>query len=175
MLKVCHHGSEKVTDAFLQAVNPAAFVISSGDREGHMHPQPDLLGRLGKAGRGAAPVLLSTELQRSTRPDEDPDVIDAILRRADRVATGDPPSATLVDRLRSDIRSLGRTNVAVYGSIYVKTDGQRLIAAFKKESGSHTDKWFDFHYEFDLAGELILTGTAHPNGEAHRYREERTR
>ena len=39
------------------------------------------------------------------------------------------------------------TNVDVYGSIYVKTDGQKLIAAFKKESGSHTDKWFYFQYE----------------------------
>lgn len=34
VMKSCHHGSEKVTDAFLAAVNPAAFVISSGDAEG---------------------------------------------------------------------------------------------------------------------------------------------
>ena len=67
VMKVCHHGSEKVTDAFLAAVNPACFVISSGDQEGHVHPRPDLLGRLGRFGRGESPVLLSTELQRSTR------------------------------------------------------------------------------------------------------------
>ena len=56
IMKVCHHGSEKVTDAFLESVFPAAFVISSGDREGHVHPRPDLLGRLGKKGRTDSPV-----------------------------------------------------------------------------------------------------------------------
>ena len=35
VMKVCHHGSEKVTDAFLEAVHPACFIISSGDQEGH--------------------------------------------------------------------------------------------------------------------------------------------
>lgn len=43
VMKVCHHGSEKVTDAFLRAVNPAAFIISSGDQEGHAHPRQTYL------------------------------------------------------------------------------------------------------------------------------------
>ena len=34
---IAMRGSSDVTDEFLEAVNPAAFVISSGDEEGHVH------------------------------------------------------------------------------------------------------------------------------------------
>ncbi|MDX2447690.1 MAG: hypothetical protein QNK29_10910 [Desulfobacterales bacterium] len=71
LMKTCHHGSSDVTEEFLQAVFATAFVISSGDEEGHVHPRPDLLGLLGKTGRGARPLLLSSELLRSTREHED--------------------------------------------------------------------------------------------------------
>ncbi len=157
VMKVCHHGSEKVTNEFLQAVNPAVFVISSGDREGHVHPRPDLLGRLGKFGRGESPVLLSTELQRSTRPEEDPKLVARIHRNIDRLAeqSADPLSATAAS-LKADVTSLSRTNVDVYGSIYLKTDGDRMIAAFKKESGSSTDKWFHFHYRMNDGGVVLV-------------------
>ncbi|QGW83408.1 hypothetical protein [Variovorax paradoxus] len=76
-MKSCHHGSEKVTDAFLDAVNPAAFIISSGDEEGHIHPRPDLLGR------GGLPVILSTELQRSSRAMENKNSVDALMAGID--------------------------------------------------------------------------------------------
>jgi len=48
IMKVCHHGASDVTDEFISVVNPACYIISSGDQEGHVHPKPDLLGRLGK-------------------------------------------------------------------------------------------------------------------------------
>lgn len=153
VMKVCHHGATDVTDEFLEAVNPAAFVISSGDSEGHVHPRPDLLGRLGKAGRGASPVLLSTELQRSTREKEDEKLVKGLLKavKDQRVAPTDAREKKMLD----DIETLGRTNVDVDGAIYVKTDGDRLIAAFKKESGSSTDKWFYFEYVL-RDGKLIM-------------------
>ncbi|MBL0925463.1 MAG: hypothetical protein IBJ12_13500 [Sphingomonadaceae bacterium] len=153
VMKVCHHGAADVTDEFLLAVNPAAFVISSGDAEGHVHPRPDLLGRLGRAGRGASPVLLSTELQRSTREKEDARLV-ARLTTAIEGLTGAPTEAAK-KKMLDDVKSLGRSNVDVDGAIYVKTDGERLIAAFKKEDKSDTDKWFYFEYEV-VNGRLIM-------------------
>lgn len=155
VMKSCHHGSEKVTDAFLAAVNPAAFVISSGDEEGHIHPRPDLLGRLGVFGRGGAPVILSTELQRSSRAAEDPKAVDKLLKDIDALAAG--VSAAKLDKLKEGVRALARSNVEVYGAIYLKTDGQRLITAFRIETGSETEKWFYFRYAFNAAGELVRT------------------
>ena len=153
VLKVCHHGSSDVTDEFLEAVDPAAFVISSGDQEGHVHPRPDLLGRLGRKGRGDSPVLLSTELQRSTRAREDERLSKQLKTDiADQIAGPTPERQTSINEI---IKSLSRSNVDVDGAIYVKTDGQRLIAAFKKETASETDKWFYFEYRM-TGGELVL-------------------
>lgn len=155
VIKVCHHGSEKVTNAFMAAVNPAVFVISSGDQEGHVHPRPDLLGRLGRFGRGESPVLLSTELQRSTREREDQKLVARLLREIDTLTNN--PTDKLKLSIQEKIRQLARTNVDVYGAIYVKTDGERLITAFKIESDSDTKKWFYFEYILDSNGILTLT------------------
>jgi hypothetical protein len=154
IMKVCHHGSEKVTDAFLQTAFPAAFVISSGDEEGHVHPRPDLLGRLGKLGRSDAPVILSTELQRSTRDLEDEKLVLSLAQRVLNIAENASEDARR--KIVEDIFTLGRSNVTVYGTIYLKTDGQRLIAAFRIETGSETKKWFTFEYAMDADGNLHL-------------------
>lgn len=154
VFKVCHHGSEKVTNAFLEAVNPACFVISSGDQEGHVHPRPDLLGRLGRFGRGESPVLLSTELQRSTREREDQKLVKKLLKNIDQLAEN--PSDDLKKVVSDGIRELAKTNVDVYGAIYLKTDGERLITAFKIEAKSDLEKWFYFEYALDESGELKL-------------------
>lgn len=155
IMKVCHHGAADVTDEFLQTVNPGCFVISSGDHEGHVHPRPDLLGRLGKFGRGESPVLLSTELQRSTREKEDEDIVAQLRRDIVKVQTS--ATQTRKDRIEKNIQKLAKNNVDVYGSIYVKTDGNRLITAFKFEEKSDKKKWFYFEYSIDNSGELHLT------------------
>ena len=154
VMKVCHHGSEKVTDAFMEAVNPACFVISSGDQEGHVHPRPDLLGRLGRHGRGDSPVLLSTELQRSTREREDRNLVNQLNQDIEQLATS--PSDAIKKSIKDQIRTLAKTNVDVYGAIYVKTDGERLITAFKIEAKSDLKKWFYFEYTIDPSGTLTL-------------------
>lgn len=147
VLKVCHHGSSDVTDEFLEAVAPAAFVISSGDQEGHVHPRPDLLGRLGRKGRGHSPVLLSTELQRSSRDREDAELVSRLKDDIKKqVASQTDARAKRIDEA---IDILGRSNVDVDGAIYLKTDGERLITAFKKESRSDTRKWFYFAYRIE--------------------------
>ena len=153
MMKVCHHGSEKVTDAFLMAVEPAAFVISSGDEEGHVHPRPDLLGRLGKQGRSDTPVILSTELQRSTRENEDEKLVRKMQQAVLKIA--DKPTEKLRNKIIDDIWTLGRSNVSVYGTIYLKTDGERLLVAFRVETSSQTKKWFTFEYRLDDNRELV--------------------
>ena len=111
VLKVCHHGSADVTDEFLEAVDPAAFVISSGDQEGHVHPRPDLLGRLGRKGRGKAPVLLSTELQRSTRDREDQRLVEQLTRDIEAQVAGPTEARKKRSRRRSS-RSAGRTSTS---------------------------------------------------------------
>lgn len=154
VMKVCHHGASDVTDEFMETVNPACFVISSGDNEGHVHPRPDLLGRLGKFGRGESPVLLSTELQRSTREKEDQDLIQSLTNKIEALTNG--PSNSWKSKVKEQIQTLSKTNVDVYGSIYLKTDGNRLITAFKIETGSQKKKWFYFEYKIDNQGVLEL-------------------
>jgi len=154
VMKVCHHGSDKVTDDFLEVVHPACFVISSGDEEGHVHPRPDLLGRLGQKGRGGAPVLLSTELQRSTREREDRKLAADLVKGLSRIAD-DPADEELRTELAKDVWKLARTNVEVYGAIYVKTDGERLIAAFRIEEVDPKERWFSYEYAVE-DGELVL-------------------
>lgn len=155
VMKVCHHGSADVTDAFIRAVGPVAFVISSGDAEGHVHPRPDLLGRLGKLGASAAPVILSTELQRSTREREDARLV-ARLARAIESLDAAPDDATRAEMLAM-VRELGRDNVQVSGAIYLKTDGQRLVTAFRKETDSETDRWFHFLYRMTEDGLVAVS------------------
>ncbi|GAL81319.1 hypothetical protein JCM19274_2395 [Algibacter lectus] len=154
VMKVCHHGAADVTNEFMSAVNPACFVISSGDQEGHVHPRPDLLGRLGKYGRGDSPVLLSTELQRSTREHEDKNVISTLKKNIAKMVKN--PSDKLNALIEEGINHLAKTNVDVYGAIYLKTDGDRLITAFKIEEKSKLKKWFYFEYKIDNSGELTL-------------------
>jgi beta-lactamase superfamily II metal-dependent hydrolase len=154
IMKVCHHGSEKVTDAFIETVEPAAFVISSGDEEGHVHPRPDLLGRLGRLGRGDRPVILSTELQRSTREQEDREMVAELTNRIRDFQQN--PTDSRRDRIVADIETLGGSNVTVYGTIYLKTDGERLITAFRIETGSEIKKWFTFEYVMTDDGDLEL-------------------
>jgi len=159
VMKVCHHGASDVTDEFMETVNPAAFVISSGDEEGHVHPRPDLLGRLGRFGKGESPVLLSTELQRSSREKEDQDNIKSLKKTIKAMVSNCSDESQLKElqkELDKQIGVLSKTNVDVYGSIYLKTDGERLITAFKYEEPSKTKKWFYFEYEIDNEGVLQI-------------------
>lgn len=144
IMKVCHHGSEKVTDAFLETVNPAAFVISSGDEEGHVHPRPDLLGRLGRFGRGHAPLILSTELQRSTREAGDAKLARTLMDILMKLDS--KPTAQQLEKLTGGIADLSGSNVTVDGTIYLKLDGNDLMTAFRIETGSQLKKWFTYQY-----------------------------
>lgn len=152
IMKVCHHGAADVTDEFISTVHPTAFVISSGDQEGHVHPRPDLLGRLGKLGHSAAPVILSTELQRSTREKADEDTVEALTKTIEGLTKA--PTKRQREKMLEQVNELGRTNVQVHGAIYLKCDGSRMVTAFKKENNSATDRWFSFEYK--MIGETLV-------------------
>ncbi len=163
LLKVCHHGSADVTDEFLQAVRPFAFVLSSGDEESHVHPRPEILGLLGKQGRGARPLVLCTEILRSTPGSRSPSAAeraeqerlleelalapDAATRRAARTALNE-----FVDR---QFRRL----VNVYGAINVRTDGEKLIVAFRKERAGAGSPWQVYEYRLE-AGDWVAVSAA---------------
>jgi beta-lactamase superfamily II metal-dependent hydrolase len=115
--KACHHGSADFTNLFLQSLNSAATIISSGDEEPHAHPRPDAVGALGKFGRSDRPLIFSTELARSTRD--------------------------LIIKANPSKQELGRT-VAVYGMINLRTDGEKVVIAQKLEQAAPRGEW-DFY------------------------------
>lgn len=134
--KSCHHGSHKFNDDFLHFFNPVATVISSGDNETHTHPRPDTLGALGKASRGIRPLIFSTELARSNpeRKVIDDELIDTLAALNKEIRN--EPNNTRRKELQKTRKSLKyelERNVAVYGMINVRTDGEKILIAQKKE------------------------------------------
>ena len=127
-------------------------------RETEKHPRPDLLGRLGKLGKGDAPVLLSTELQRSTREKADAELVESLSKTIEKYATNQNNQTvqTLKEKILADLNVLGGTNVLVNGNIYLKTDGETRLTSFRKENSKETskDKWFSFKYVRNKDGRL---------------------
>jgi beta-lactamase superfamily II metal-dependent hydrolase len=153
ILKSCHHGSADVTDEFLRAVDPFAFVVSSGDAEMHAHPRPDLLGRLGKNGRGSAPLIFCTEILRSTREKGKADDF-LRLRKLDALIDSADTSDADRKKYRKDRKELQahieRRNVGVYGAITMRTDGAHLHVSHRLESPNKKRLWQT--YEFVHSG-----------------------
>lgn len=151
-MKSCHHGSSDVTDEFMQAVNPFAFAVSSGDQENYVHPRPDLLGRLGKHGRGEAPLVLCTELLRSTRENEDVKLLrqlqklDALIEAA---VTPEQDKAALRAKRITIQELLAKSNVEIYGAITLRTDGRRLAVAFRMEKDRGAKRWQVYWFRHD--------------------------
>ena len=167
LMKCCHHGSSDVTDEFLESTRAAGFVVSSGDNESHVHPRPDLLGLLGKMGRGQRPLVLCTELLRSTREREDPALRRKLDKTVDKIAnesSKDSPDADKLadlERTRADILDdVFKRNVGVYGAINVRSDGKHVVVAFRKEATKGTSRWFYYEMEKDAAGTLQVKGTS---------------
>lgn len=136
ILKSCHHGSHKFIDDFLSFFNPTATVISSGDNETHTHPRPDTLGAIGKHSKGIRPLVFSTELARSAKEKmviDDKHVAELYLLGQER--KGASPARILeIDKRISELKYNMERVIAVYGMINVRTDGEKLIIAQKKEA-----------------------------------------
>lgn len=154
LMKCCHHGAADVTDEFLEATAPAAYVLSSGDEEGHVHPRPDLLGLLGKKGRGNRPLILCTELLRSTR-EREPAELRSRLDRLNEEIPGEPDPLLRAqkEKLREQLLDqLFKRNVGVYGAINLRTDGRRAVIAFRNEQPKGVARWFCYELERDAEG-----------------------
>ncbi|MGI8843176.1 MAG: ComEC/Rec2 family competence protein [Gemmatimonadaceae bacterium] len=145
MAKACHHGSADVSTRFMEATNPVATVISSGDNESHAHPRADALGATGRHGRGNRPLIFSTELGRSSSNSiKRPEIMKARLRELReeiRMAHGGSALAKkLVSEFDKIVDQIDRS-VAVFGAIQLRTDGRNVVLAQKLESPRGKTKW----------------------------------
>lgn len=142
--KACHHGSHHFSETFLQVLNSIVTVISSGDEESYAHPRPDALGSFGKYGRGVRPLIFSTELARNTK--EFSHVYDYFAQLKDyeakiKAAVNEKEKK----KIEKEMHEKKDRNVAVYGMITLRTDGQRVVLAQKLEiPGGEDNKW-DIH------------------------------
>ena len=128
----------------MKAINAIAVVISSGDSEAYSHPRPDALGAFGKYGRGGRPLLFSTEIARSTRE------FTPIFKYYDRIKKYETDLAAATSsreksRLTNAIEGEKDRNVAVYGMITLRTDGEKVFIAQKIEEPSGNDRKWDIH------------------------------
>ncbi|SDX06434.1 Metal-dependent hydrolase, beta-lactamase superfamily II [Lutibacter oricola] len=136
ILKSCHHGSHKFLDDFLSFFNPVATIISSGDNETHTHPRPETLGAIGKHSRGIRPLIFSTELARSAKEKTELKEKDILLlanlyKKRKAASTSERKKInSKIDNIKYQIQR----NIAVYGMINVRTDGEKVIIAQKKEA-----------------------------------------
>jgi len=147
--KACHHGSEDISYSFLQALRPAATVISSGDNEGHDHPRPNIIAASATTGYQqiegeelVTPLIYSTELARSIDLGEP-----TLLEEKDLAGktTGTLRGAAL-ERSRLHLKKTKRDYVRmenakvvgglIYGLINVRTDGNRILCATLDEQSS---------------------------------------
>jgi len=151
--KACHHGSGDVSVSFLEKVQPAVTVISSGDSEGHDHPRPEIVAASGLTGfrsvkgdKLVTPMVFSTELARSialgrvTKVEE--------LRANGSVA--ETYTSKELDRLKAYYKVVdagarnpksGKARISkrrlaastTYGLINVRTDGTTILCAALNE------------------------------------------
>ena len=146
--KACHHGSGDFTELFLQAVDPVATVVSSGDNEPYSHPRPDALGAFGKYGRGTRPLIFSTELARSANenikhPYEFRRRIKELAKKLDQEET-ESKKESIQKQMDKELSKLERS-IAVYGMISLRTDGEKVILAQKLERARSKAKKWDIH------------------------------
>jgi beta-lactamase superfamily II metal-dependent hydrolase len=156
--KACHHGSADFTELYLQAVNPVATVISSGDNEPYSHPRPDALGAVGKYSRGPRPLIFSTELARSVNENiKHPYLlrkqIQELASELDQAET-EKEKGAIRKKLDEVVQQLERS-IAIYGMINLRTDGNKAIVAQKLEKPiSNTKKWDIYQLEPGPDGRL---------------------
>jgi beta-lactamase superfamily II metal-dependent hydrolase len=149
--KACHHGSEDVSYRFLQAMRPAATIISSGDNEGHDHPRPSIIAASATTGymqlssdddELLTPLVYSTELSRSIdlgfpQKLEEIDSAGAVTKTIEDSAL-DRAILHLSGSKKSKV-NLGKSMVVgglIYGLINVRTDGDRILCATLDESSN---------------------------------------
>lgn len=159
VVKSCHHGSDDCSYNFLQHVQAAATIISSGDDETHSHPRPNIVGASGATGfrkiaddKLLTPLIYSTEISRSLKLGDPYEVkydqhsvggSTFDIRLTDEAKTKILYKQTVSGGLRpaSKSTSMSRLRVVdrlVYGLVNVRTDGTKILCATLNEGKS---KW----------------------------------
>lgn len=147
--KACHHGSADVSYRFLQAMRPAATVISSGDNEGHDHPRPAVVAASATTGflqvdeqtdKIKTPLIYSTELGRSIDLGE-PTKIETKNGNTTATISGAAlkRSRVFLKKAKRDSVQLPRAKVVgglIYGLVNVRTDGDKILCATLDEKNS---------------------------------------
>jgi len=159
--KSCHHGSADFSSLFLEAVNPIATVISSGDAEKHSHPRAETLGAIGASSRGERPLIYSTELARSVKEKvRDPRKERAELKALHKqivAETDKKKCATLQTKFNKLVDSTIERTVQTYGAIYLRSDGERAVIGHRYESNSPSKMWDLCELAPDANGRLQFT------------------
>lgn len=142
--KACHHGSADTLLPMLKAINPVATVISSGDDEPHAHPRADALGAIARCSRGERPLLFSTELARSAKEAiKQPGVLRSQLKElAEKMASAGDAKKKQAAQKKFDalVAKLDRS-ISVYGAINLRTDGTKVVMAYKLERSKPAKAW----------------------------------
>ena len=143
---------------FLETVNAAATVISSGDNESHAHPRSDTLGALGHHGRGARSLIFSTELSRSTDEftdrEDSPWFQGAQLKAQAKAETDAARKAALLKEVDKKFELDRKRNVTVYGAINIRSDGEKVVLAYMLEKPSNSRRWDVYTLESTSGGAL---------------------
>ncbi len=154
VVKSCHHGSDDCSYEFLECVQAAATVISSGDDESHSHPRPNIVAAAGSTGYRKiyndeliTPLIFSTEISRSVKMG-DPDEVDYkkyTTPQGDFDITLTDEAKTRITYTRTasgsltksrKVKPMGRLKVIdgiVYGLVNVRTDGNKVLCATLNE------------------------------------------
>ena len=149
--KACHHGSNHFDYRFVESINAAGTVISSGDDESYSHPRPDAIGTFGKCGYGEKPLVFSTELARSNK-EITKNVLVTLSEKIGKVKNLRKESKAekdnaLKEKIDKKIKKLDKeinSFLTRYGMITLRTDGSKMILAQKYERPSTHGKW-DIH------------------------------
>jgi hypothetical protein len=136
ILKSPHHGSHEFHQPMLNAVKPMISVVSSGDFLDHGHPRAVFLGGIGRAGRGAAPLVFSTEIA-ATFVDAGDDEAVASAHIEELSTLGD------LDFSDSAANSVARRRFkkVLPGIINIRTDGREIYAARRVKAGYHWESY----------------------------------
>lgn len=143
VLKVPHHGSDDVSREFIAAVEPLVSVISAGDedaRRDYLHPRANLLGLLGRANRGAEPVIFVTNLA-------------AFDRWAGRAFRAVEECGGWVPDL--DAGTFYARERTAFGIVHVRTDGERLLVIRR---GARADRFEPYVFRVNADGQASSTG-----------------
>ena len=107
------------------------------------------LGAFGKYGRGVRPLIFSTELARSTSEfTVIPDIVEKFMKAKQAFEDAKTPEEKAKAKMALEKRH--QSNVAVYGMITVRSDGNKTIIAQKLERpGGKGEKWDIYELTFN--------------------------